>query len=105
MWQELLTLSRKVDWWNNMTVFIGQKKQKSFLTITNLLNLVFFSIAIHCVQGSLGFKVAKPTKTQAKWLDYEVGAIVHFNMQTFDRYMKPGRWNFLIDYEDYELKW
>lgn len=36
------------------------------------------------------FKVPKPTKTQAKWLDYEVGAIVHFNMQTFNRYMKPG---------------
>ena len=47
---------------------------------------VWFSISV-----AEDFKVPKPTTTQAKWLDYEVGAIVHFNMQTFDRYMKPGR--------------
>lgn len=78
-----------------MASFIGQKNgiRHSFMKITNLHNLLCFSIilSIHCVKGSSEFKVAKPTKTQAKWLDYEVGAIVHFNMQTFDRYMKPGR--------------
>ena len=46
---------------------------------------------MRCVEGASDFEVPKPTKTQAKWLDYEVGAIVHFNMQTFDRYMKPGK--------------
>ena len=50
------------------------------------LFIVWFSISV-----AEDFKVPKPTTTQAKWLDYEVGAIVHFNMQTFDRYMKPGR--------------
>ena len=50
------------------------------------LLIVWFSISV-----AEDFKVPKPTTTQAKWLDYEVGAIVHFNMQTFDRYMKPGR--------------
>lgn len=79
-----------------MASFIGQKNhiRHSFSKITNLHNLVCFSIILcshSFVEGSSDFKVAKPTKTQAKWLDYEIGAIVHFNMQTFDRYMKPGR--------------
>lgn len=78
---------------NKMATFADQKNRirRSML---NLLSLVCFSImlcAVHSVESSSGFKVPKPTKTQAKWLDYEVGAIVHFNMQTFDRYMKPGK--------------
>ncbi|XP_031569824.1 alpha-L-fucosidase 1-like [Actinia tenebrosa] len=36
------------------------------------------------------FKIAKPSKTQARWLDFEVGASIHFNMQTFNKYMKRG---------------
>lgn len=39
------------------------------------------------------FKVAKPSITQARWLDYEVGASIHFNMQTFDKSMKRGTLN------------
>ena len=34
--------------------------------------------------------VAKPSATQVKYLDYEIGASIHFNMQTFDRSMGPG---------------
>lgn len=61
--------------------------------MTQLYSLVPFFVAlfIYCVEGASDFKVPMPTKTQAKWLDYEVGAIVHFNMQTFDGYMKPGK--------------
>ena len=61
--------------------------------MVQLYSLVSFIVilGIYCVEGASGFEVPKPTKTQAKWLDYEVGAIVHFNMQTFDRYMKPGK--------------
>ena len=48
-------------------------------------------LCLYGVKSGGAFKVPKPTETQAKWLDYEVGAIVHFNMQTFNRYMKPGK--------------
>lgn len=34
--------------------------------------------------------VAKPSAAQAKFLDFEIGASIHFNMQTFSRTMKPG---------------
>lgn len=34
--------------------------------------------------------VAKPSATQAKWLDFELGSVIHFNMQTFDRQMSVG---------------
>ena len=34
--------------------------------------------------------VAKPSATQVKYLDYEIGASIHFNMQTFERSMGPG---------------
>ena len=37
---------------------------------------------VSCVSLSA---VAKPSATQAKWLDYEMGAVIHFNMQTFDK--------------------
>lgn len=72
-----------------MATFIGQKNPR----MIQVYCLACFSVilCIHCVEGSRDFEVPKPTKTQAKWLDYEVGAIVHFNMQTFDRYMKPGK--------------
>ena len=36
--------------------------------------------------------IAKPSNTQARWLDFEVGASIHFNMQTFDKSMKSGTW-------------
>jgi len=39
---------------------------------------------------SKGFVPALPSSTQAKWLDYEVGASIHFNMQTFARNMSRG---------------
>lgn len=42
---------------------------------------------VSCVSLSA---VAKPSATQAKWLDYEMGAVIHFNMQTFDNFMKSG---------------
>lgn len=38
-----------------------------------------------------GFVPATPSATQAKWLDYEVGASIHFNMQTFTRNMSRGK--------------
>ena len=34
--------------------------------------------------------MAKPSVSQAKYLDYEIGASIHFNMQTFNGAMKPG---------------
>jgi hypothetical protein len=40
---------------------------------------------------SASFKPAKPSAAQAQWLDFEVGASIHFNMQTFDKNMKRGR--------------
>lgn len=77
-----------------MTTFIELKSRirHSFPRMIQLYSLFssIITLYIHCVEGANDFEVPKPTKTQAKWLDYEVGAIVHFNMQTFDRYMKPG---------------
>ena len=35
--------------------------------------------------------VAKPSALLAKYLDYEIGASIHFNMQTFNETMKPGK--------------
>ena len=78
-----------------MTTFTGLKNRirRSSPRMVQLYSLVSFLVplCIYCVKGASDFEVPKPTKTQAKWLDYEVGAIVHFNMQTFDRYMKPGK--------------
>lgn len=75
------------------TVVPKNRVRHSFPRMTQLYSLVPFFVALffYCVKGASDFKVPKPTKTQAKWLDYEVGAIVHFNMQTFDGYMKPGK--------------
>ena len=56
--------------------------------------LAFYFSTTSCsrfVKSADAFEVPKPTETQARWLDYEVGAIVHFNMQTFDRTMRPGK--------------
>lgn len=58
------------------------------LHILLVLGIILY---VHWMRSVNTFTVPKPTKTQAKWLDYEVGAIVHFNMQTFNRYMKPGK--------------
>ena len=77
-----------------MTTFSGLKSRMrhSFPRSIQLYSLVssLVPLCICFVEGASDFEVPKPTKTQAKWLDYEVGAIVHFNMQTFDRYMTPG---------------
>ena len=86
----------------NQAVFIDRKTRVlivSFLRMLKLLFIVHFSSIILChfyAEKVKAFKVPKPTKTQAKWLDYEVGAIVHFNMQTFDRYMRPGEALFIL---------
>ena len=78
-----------------MTTFTGLKNRirRSSPRMVQLYSLVSFLVplCVYFVEGASDFEVPKPTKTQAKWLDYEVGAIVHFNMQTFDRYMKPGK--------------
>lgn len=49
-------------------------------------------LAVSCITSSSWAltTVAKPSASQAKYLDYEIGASIHFNMQTFARYMKPG---------------
>lgn len=61
----------------------------------NSLGVYFSSVLCYlCVRNADAFKIPKPTKTQARWLDYEVGAIVHFNMQTFDRSMRAGKFDF-----------
>ncbi|XP_068755375.1 uncharacterized protein [Montipora capricornis] len=59
----------------------------------NLLRVYFLTVLSHSgvKRGADAFDIPKPTETQAKWLDYEVGAIVHFNMQTYDRSMKAGQ--------------
>lgn len=62
----------------------------------NSLRVYFSSVLIYlCVKNADAFKIPKPTETQARWLDYEVGAIVHFNMQTFDRSMQAGKFDWL----------
>ena len=49
--------------------------------------------------------VAKPSASQAKYLDYEIGASIHFNMQTFNGTMKSGEWvNLLCRNERRDLK-
>ena len=82
-----------------MSAFSGLKSRirHSFLRMIQLYSLVstLVPLCIYFVEGASNFEVPKPTKTQAKWLDYEVGAIVHFNMQTFDRFMKPGESQFV----------
>ena len=50
------------------------------------LFLVCFINCSHCAVS-----VAKPSAAQAKYLDYEIGASIHFNMQTFNRSMKAGK--------------
>ena len=49
-------------------------------------------VVLVCVKtvSCVSLSVAKPSATQAKWLDYEMGAVIHFNMQTFDNFMKSG---------------
>jgi len=44
-----------------------------------------FATTARCVVS-----VVKPSATQAKYLDYEIGASIHFNMQTFNRSMRTG---------------
>ena len=86
----------------NQAVFNDRKTRVlivKFLRMLKLLYIVYFSSIILChfyVKKAKALRVPKPTKTQAKWLDYEVGAIVHFNMQTFDRYMRPGEALFIL---------
>ena len=50
------------------------------------LVLACFINCSHCAVS-----VAKPSAAQAKYLDYEIGASIHFNMQTFNRSMKAGK--------------
>lgn len=88
-----------------MLVYAGANVR---LNYTVLLCLVLLSLVHrvvlkeHIFSGRHGhgsskstFKIAKPSITQAKWLDFEVGASIHFNMQTFDKSMKRGVLNFL----------
>lgn len=63
--------------------------------MSNSLRVYFSSLLCYlCVRNADAFKIPKPTETQARWLDYEVGAIVHFNMQTFDGSMRAGKFDF-----------
>ena len=55
--------------------------------ITTLVVVLCYGRLAGCERVS---SVAKPGSTQVKYLDYEIGASIHFNMQTFDRNMKPG---------------
>ncbi|KAJ7369612.1 hypothetical protein OS493_037562 [Desmophyllum pertusum] len=52
-------------------------------------NVVFVPVPVSCAR----LTVAKPSATQAKYLDYEIGASIHFNMQTFNRNMKPDHFS------------
>ncbi|EDO44021.1 predicted protein, partial [Nematostella vectensis] len=47
-------------------------------------------VSVICVLSSSAFDLAKPSAGQAKWLDHEVGAVIHFNMQTFNKSMSQG---------------
>ena len=64
----------------------------SFQRIATFIAWVYFLAPSFRFNSTNAFSVPKPSNTQAKWLDYEIGAIVHFNMQTFSRFMKPGNW-------------
>ena len=55
---------------------------------TNLVMVLFCGTFARCVEV---ISVAKPSEAQAKYLDFEIGASIHFNMQTFSGTMKPGK--------------
>ena len=57
--------------------------------ICTCLIAVFLACFITCSHCAVS--VAKPSAAQAKYLDYEIGASIHFNMQTFNRSMKAGK--------------
>ena len=44
-----------------------------------------------CTNTANSLTVAKPSASQAELMDYELGASIHFNMQTFNRSMRPGK--------------
>ena len=56
--------------------------------LTTLVVVLFCEKFASCVNV---ISVAKPSAAQAKFLDFEIGASIHFNMQTFSRTMKPGK--------------
>ena len=57
--------------------------------IYSRLIALFLACFINCSHSAVS--VAKPSAAQAKYLDYEIGASIHFNMQTFNRSMKAGK--------------
>ena len=57
--------------------------------ICSCLIALFLACFINCSHCAVS--VAKPSAAQAKYLDYEIGASIHFNMQTFNRSMKAGK--------------
>ena len=57
--------------------------------ICSRLIALFLACFINCSHSAIS--VAKPSAAQAKYLDYEIGASIHFNMQTFNRSMKAGK--------------
>ena len=57
--------------------------------ICSRLIALFLACFINCSHSAVS--VAKPSAAQAKYLDYEIGASIHFNMQTFNRSMKAGK--------------
>ena len=57
--------------------------------ICSCLIALFLACFINCSHSAVS--VAKPSAAQAKYLDYEIGASIHFNMQTFNRSMKAGK--------------
>ena len=58
-------------------------------------SFLIYLVAVSCYERfptcARHLSVVKPSATQAKYLDYEIGASIHFNMQTFSRTMKPGK--------------
>ena len=92
---------RSDDHWHNFsTTFymceagsgMGFEKQKSNLhrQIVTRCCLIITTLCCTSSVSCARLTVAKPSATQAKYLDYEIGASIHFNMQTFNRNMKPG---------------
>ena len=51
--------------------------------------LSIFSIVM--VTFRFAAALVKPSNSQAKLLDYEIGAIIHFNMETFVDTFKTGK--------------
>ncbi|XP_067053101.1 uncharacterized protein [Acropora muricata] len=56
----------------------------------DLLLITFLAVCYYETSVGLAVSVAKPSASQVKYLDYEIGASIHFNMQTFARTMRPG---------------